>query len=116
MKKIITTLSIFMAISCLAFIMCACNQNPKDKYTGTYVGSAKSDFTLYNDGTAKYRDNTWSEGFDSTWDIKDNRLILKCERLGYEIYSDISNYEGSLLMTSDSGSWRDEIFIKTAIK
>lgn len=88
-----------------------CRKWTKVGLVGTWIGEAGSRFVLKEDMTCHYIDGGGPEG-DGTWDVVDEQLVINTSALSYPIYGDlVDGYRTTtVLIKSDSSSWRDENF------
>lgn len=90
-----------------------CERNLLSKLAGTWHGTEGSVIVLNEDGSCHYSDSS-NEG-NGTWSVDDNNVIhITNDGLGYEIYADLedSYRTVSMMVKSDSSSWRNEEFTR----
>ncbi len=88
--------------------------SPKNKFVGEYSGTSGSFLKLNDDGTCIYSEDDSTGTGTGTWYIEDDTIYISVSNIGYTIYTDISNFDGGLLIKSDSSSWNDEYFKKVS--
>lgn len=90
-----------------------CERNLLSKLAGTWHGTEGSVIVLNEDGSCHYLDSS-NEG-NGAWSVDDNNVIhITNDGLGYEIYADLedSYRTVSMMVKSDSSSWRNEEFTR----
>ena len=90
-----------------------CERNLLSKLAGTWHGTEGSVIVLNEDGSCHYSDSS-TEG-NGTWSVDDDNVIhITNDGLGYEIYADLedSYRTVSMMVKSDSSSWRNEEFTR----
>lgn len=90
-----------------------CERNLLPKLAGIWHGTEGSVIVLNEDGSCHYSDSS-NEG-NETWSVDDDNVIhITNDGLGYEIYADLEDsYRTiSMMVKSDSSSWRNEEFTR----
>lgn len=90
-----------------------CERNLLPKLAGIWHGTEGSVIVLNEDGSCHYSDSS-NEG-NGTWSVDDDNVIhITNDGLGYEIYADLEDsYRTiSMMVKSDSSSWRNEEFTR----
>ncbi len=110
MKKVNLKRIMVSLILCISLFLVGCGT---PKYIGAYIGNDGSVMVLEKDGTGTYKAGKWKSTEPCTWKTEDEKIIVSCEELGYDIYAEISDSTTGLMFQSDSSHWRDELFVKT---
>lgn len=90
-----------------------CERNLLPKLAGIWHGTEDSVIVLNEDGSCHYSDSS-NEG-NGTWSVDDDNVIhITNDGLSYEIYADLKDsYRTiSMMVKSDSSSWRNEEFTR----
>lgn len=109
MKKVQKITSVLLVLLLLA-VLVGCSI--EDSLVGEYIGTAGSYLKLNDNGTCIYSEDDSTGTGTGIWYIEDDKIYIDVDNLGAVIYGDISDFDGGILLESDSYSWNDEYFKK----
>ena len=106
-SKLVILLCIFI-VSC---VLSSCSETSSGtSIEGEYTGTHGSFLKLNPDGECIYAEKDDTGTGEGTWRVEDDTIYIDVENLRYELFGDISDFDGGFMLEADSDSWREEYF------
>ena len=77
---------------------------------GEYVGTHGSFLKLNPNGECIYAEQDDTGTGEGTWRVEGDTIYIDVKNLGYELFGNISDFDGGFMLDADSYSWREEYF------